>query len=367
MSYITRLLLGLVFLNAATAQEPSAWLGRKVVTKYTYPVKLGEQVVDDDSEFRQYTVTRVNGDWLWVVSGSIEGWLPFSQVVLFDQAIDFYTREIKLNPANANAYHMRGMIWQDRKELDISISDLNEAIRLDPNQSTFWDTRGQVWGDKKEYDKALGDCNEAIRLDPKSALAYITRGLAWSGKQRYDKAITDYNEAIRLDPKSAMAYMNRGVAWTHEKDYDKAIADYNEVIRLDPKNALASKNRGYAWSNKKEYDKAIADYNEAIGLDPRNADAYNSRAWLWATCPNEKFRDGKKAVESATHACELSEWKDANEVDTLAAAYAESGTFGKAVEFQKKANKLYSDTEDRNKGEERLRLYKENKPYRQPE
>ena len=123
-------------------------------------------------------------------------------------------------------------------------------------------------------------------------------------------------------------------------------------------------NRGTAWRHKKEYDKAIADYTEAIRLDPQYALAFNSRAWLWATCPDPKFRDDKKAVESATSACELSEWKNAGHIDTLAAAYAETGDFGKAVEWQEKATKLYTDAEDKKKGEERLKLYKDKKPYR---
>jgi hypothetical protein len=45
-------------------------------TKYKYPVKVGNQVVEDGSRHHTYTVKRAEGDWLWVVSGSIEGWLP---------------------------------------------------------------------------------------------------------------------------------------------------------------------------------------------------------------------------------------------------------------------------------------------------
>ena len=52
---------------------------------------------------------------------------------------------------------------------------------------------------------------------------------------------------------------------------------------------------------------------------------------------------------------------------TLAAAYAEAGDFDKAVEWQEKANKLYTDADDRKKGEDRLNLYKEKKPYRETE
>ena len=72
-------------------------------------------------------------------------------------------------------------------------------------------------------------------------------------------------------------------------------------------------------------------------------------------------------MELATHACELAEWKDANMLCTLAAANAEVGDFDKAVEWQEKANRLYTNADHRRKGEERLNLYKEKKPYRDRE
>jgi len=114
----------------------------------------------------------------------------------------------------------------------------------------------------------------------------------------------------------------------------------------------------------KQYEKALVDFTEAIRLDPTDPVAYNSRAVLRASCPDEKYRDGQKAIVDATKACELTEWKDAETLDTLAAAYAEAGEFSKAIEYCQKAIEL-ADDETKPELEARLKLYQDEKPFRQ--
>jgi serine/threonine-protein kinase len=88
-----------------------------------------------------------------------------------------------------------------------------------------------------------------------------------------------------------------------------------------------------------------------------------SVSYLKATCPDEHYRDGKKAVENASRACELTEWKDSARLDTLAAACAESGDFESALKWQAKAIDLAADA-DKNSCRAHLALYQAGKPYR---
>ena len=117
-------------------------------------------------------------------------------------------------------------------------------------------------------------------------------------------------------------------------------------------------------AGKKEYDKAIEDFIQATRVDPTYGGAFNSLGWLRATFPDAKYRDGKQAVEYATKACELANWKNGDWLGTLAAAYAEFGDFDKAVEWQEKAIEL-AGPEDVEGLREQLGHYQAGKPYRQ--
>jgi tetratricopeptide (TPR) repeat protein len=95
----------------------------------------------------------------------------------------------------------------------------------------------------------------------------------------------------------------------------------------------------------------------------------NNVAWVYATCPVGELRNGTKAVELATRACELTKWSDTWYFDTLAGAYAETAEFQKAIEWQRKAMACLNEPTRagyRNQFEERLKLYESGKPYHQP-
>jgi Flp pilus assembly protein TadD len=217
-----------------------------------------------------------------------------------------------------------------------------------------------------EYDLAIVYFDEAIKLDPADANAHYHRGQAHVAKAEYEMAILDYSEAIRLDPTDGRAYNNRGAAYSRKGDYDRAISDHAEAIRLNPSHARAIYNRGVAYGMKGDHQKAIADYDEATRLDPTDPRPFNNMAWIWATSPRADLRNGQKAIEHATRACELTTWNNWITLGTLAAAYAEAGRFGEAVKWQTAVLQVPDLSEsDRVRFQNRLALFEQGKPYRE--
>lgn len=223
--------------------------------------------------------------------------------------------------------------------------------------------RGLEANGRHDDDLAIAEFSEAIRLKPDDSVAHYNRANAYSDKGDYDKAIADYNEAIRLEPDYVAAYNDRANAYGYKSDWSRAIADKSEAIRLNPHFVEAYYTRGVFYDRKGDYDKAAADFNKAVRLKLDFVEAYNHLAWLLAVCPDANVRNGEKAVEYAKKACELSGWKDASMLGTLAAAYAEAGDFDNAVKWQNKCLESNPPNDTPEKARQRLSLYEQKKPY----
>ena len=131
--------------------------------------------------------------------------------------------------------------------------------------------------------------------------------------------------------------------------------------------AIAHSNRGITYSDKGEFDQAIADYERALQLKPNLTSALNSLAWDLATMPTANRRDGGRAVDLAERVL-ASNAGEPGFLDTAAAAYAEAGRFGDAVNSQERALNILRQAGDVPKSviedfESRLRLYQANRPF----
>jgi tetratricopeptide (TPR) repeat protein len=206
-----------------------------------------------------------------------------------------------------------------------------------------------------------------VRLAPQCSRFYDARGHGYNAQGEFDKAIRDFTEALRLDPDNVIALVNRGIAYAKKGDLSQAITDYSEATRLQPDFHSPYFYRGIGHEKKGDWKNALNDYKEAIRLKPSFAEGYNGVAWLLATWPTASARDGEKAVEAATKACELTQWKSWSYIDTLAAAYAEAGDFAQAIKYQRQAMSMEGvKPEDRSKEQQRLGLYQQKMAWHEP-
>ncbi len=144
------------------------------------------------------------------------------------------------------------------------------------------------------------------------------------------------------------------------------ITEYSKAVETESTYAqayaVAYGLQGFAYFRANQYDDAISLYTKALDIDPKCALAHNNLAWLYATARDSRFWHGKEALEHARTACELTDWKKPECLETLAAAYARVGDFGNAIKWQEKALGLEEKTKTAD-AQQRLDLYRMGKPW----
>jgi Tfp pilus assembly protein PilF len=146
--------------------------------------------------------------------------------------------------------------------------------------------------------------------------------------------------ALHADPEFWPALYVRARIFARQGQYQLAIQDCNEALRKYPGFVEAAILRANINERLGKYAEALKEFDYLISLHPRRVTlgrVLKQRAWFQATCSDPSFRNGQQAVKDAKAACSISEWKDENTIDTLAAAYAETGDFDSATRYATQA------------------------------
>jgi tetratricopeptide (TPR) repeat protein len=344
-----------------------SWVGKQIIVKNaatkSYLTADGTQPDGPALTDMYYGVRQERLRRVLVRHDGTDVWIDRGDAVLLDEAVAYFTAAINRDAKDVRAYICRGEAWFQREQIDKAHADFDEAVRLDPTNIRPLCLRSRTWLIRGEFEKALADCNDAIRLEPTNADVFCERACVWFGKSDLAMVLADCTEALRHNANCGYAFKLRGAARVVRNDYDKALLDFEEAVRLDPQDSESYVARAFVREEKQEYDKALADLKDAIRLAPLDGRVYSNRAFLLAGCPIARYRDGKRAIESARQACELSAWKTPLFIEGLAAAYAETEDYAAAVKWQQKALESTIGPET-GIARERLKLYEAEKPFR---
>ena len=266
-----------------------------------------------------------------------------------------------------------GMLVRERQlsqaaELDaLAKKDFETAIQFDP---TRWRAHHNIAiiralrGDNKA---ALESFESVIRLNPEFVDAYFNRGEIYFRANEFERAIADQNKAIELRPKDSAAYSARAHSLYALGKSDEALADYEKAMELSPESAEAATEYADTCQALGKWKLAAKAYQRAIQLDGQNARTFQNAAWMMATCPDEFYRNGDSALETAQIAVQLASSPSSPQVlDVLAAAQAASGDFISAESTIAEALRSTTDATLRNELQMRSRQYQRKRPYVQP-
>ncbi len=273
-------------------------------------------------------------------------------------------RAIELSPDSSTAYAHRARIFAMEEKFEEALADINKAIETAPDNMLWRMLRAEIYQKLEKPEEALADVDEVLEKEPRLLEAIRTRAALLASLDRMDEALADLKFAAQEFPTNPDVHMSLAMVYLAQKQPRKAIEELNEVLGLDVQHWSVYRRRADALLSIGKQAEAIIDYEKTLELEPNDSSTLNNLAWVLATSPNENLRDGKRSIELAEKAAELTEHKQAYILSTLAASYAENGDFETAVKWSKKALKLGEhDLKEQLTAE--LESYKAGKPWRE--
>ncbi len=235
---------------------------------------------------------------------------------------------------------------------DTAIKRFNQAWLYNPDNPHVWWGFGVIMGNRGEREGEENNLLDSIKF-LKKALSLDVGNY----KVMIDLSIS-YTKLGELKIKSNQEAIGNV--------FDNALQWSIEAEKINSKDASLWLNRAYTQTLMGLFNDAIINFQKAIELEPSNPEAYNDLAWLLSTCSDNQYRNGKEAIKLAKKALDLMP-NIPPILDTLAAAYAETGDFKTAIELLKKAINLVSkdSNDDMRLLQEHLNSYEKKQPWRE--
>jgi tetratricopeptide (TPR) repeat protein len=290
----------------------------------------------------------------------------YGELKELDKALADFDAALQLEPDNMECRLNRAAAFVVVHKFDEAHQDLDKMLSGAPLSYPAYMMRGMVFTKQEEHDAAIDAYTQALELDHEGGGAFLGRAYCWLSKHEPALAIADSSKAIELAPHRPDSWAMRGMAHGGNRDFDLALADLSEALRLRPEWPSFLLARAAAWQELGDYEHALADLEHVFQLNSRSPKAMSALAMFYASCPDDKLRDGDKALELVKDDYYWSFSFHEDLADALAAAYAELGDFKEAVQIQKKVLAAAKGQDGEQNARERLQLYEAKQPYRLP-
>ena len=124
-----------------------------------------------------------------------------------DEAIEDFTRSIKIEPENSSAFYGRGLAYKAEGNLELAMSDFRRAVEL--GHLDAYVGIGTIYGMKEEYELAFTNFNKVLEINPSNADALSGRAFLYSAKGDLVNASKDINKAIELDSQNPEIWFSK--------------------------------------------------------------------------------------------------------------------------------------------------------------
>ena len=183
-----------------------------------------------------------------------------------DDARRICKQVVAINPDNAEANHLLGIVYFREGRADIAGKHLHRAARSAPSDAAVQYNLGHVLATQGNLDDAIAAFGRALDIAPDFPEARYQLAISCRMAGDSAAAIGHYRKLIRQHPEHIAAYNNLGNLLAATGDTEAAIRVLETAIRLNNADHLCYYNLANIYHTLGNYPEAIANYRRAIGL-----------------------------------------------------------------------------------------------------
>jgi predicted O-linked N-acetylglucosamine transferase (SPINDLY family) len=213
------------------------------------------------------------------------------------RAEQIYRQILQVNPAEANALHLLGLLTQQQGHPQAAVDLIRRAVAVLPQVAELHCNLANAYLALERWEEAAASARQALRLRPDLPEGHTNLGDALVGQQRWPEAISCYRQALALRPGFAEAHTKIGQALAAQGQIEEALAFFREALRLRPELFEAHLNLGGLLKKRGLLTEAEASFRQALRLRPKDADVHNN---LGATlAEQERFEEAVSLYRAA--------------------------------------------------------------------
>ena len=240
----------------------------------------------------------------------------------------------------------RGVGFAQHGQPDRAIPLLENAVKAWPRGVLFHLQLAQALFAAGRGAESKAAAMRAIELDPNLEGAHYCLGLATALDDDPSGAIAHFDRALALQPTGHLTRLAKMRALVQLGRDAEAIDVLEQIVSMKPLDTASATKLARLQRNLGRHVDAVRVLRAANRARPKDQGLALYLAWELATNPDDAARDGKAAVELAENALNTRGRSLPDELDTLAAAYAEAGRFGEAVATIDKALRAAGESAD---------------------
>jgi len=190
-----------------------------------------------------------------------------------DDAKCLYQRVLGMEPQNADALHLLGLIVYQEEQYEIAVRLITQAIQIDSTKPSFCTNLGNVLQKQGKLEESIQAYRKAIRIQPDYADAYYNLGNVLQKQGKLEESIQAYRKAIRIQPDYADTYYNLGNVFQEQGKLEESIRAYQKAIQIQPDYADTYYNLGNVLQKQGKLEESIQAYHKAIQIQPNHVEA----------------------------------------------------------------------------------------------